>query len=317
MLINHDVAWFALMSARALDGGNYATDFFEVNPPWVVLAYAPAALLARLVAVPLAAALQAWLAAFLLTSALALHCALQSLARHHPFRAALLLALYGAVLFALPGYEYGQREHLIAASALPFAVLLVLDPGTALSPRSARAWALSALAVAGSFLKPHFVAVAALAAAVAVARRPAALLRSPLAACALVASALSAGLLLLRFPDWFEVARMGIATRGAYQRAFPDLLRIAAPALVGSMLLVVLASPKALVPTLARLARWLSVGAAASCLPMLVQRMGFDYHLLPAQSALTLAAGAAIAGLERRHASPLRLRGPSTRPAGA
>jgi hypothetical protein len=300
VLLNHDVAWLVLMSARALDGGHYATDFFEVNPPWVVLAYAPAALLARLLGISLAAGLQTWLAAFLLTSAVALHVALFPLARHHPNRAALLLALYGAVLFALPGYDYGQREHLIAASVLPCAVLLVLDPMAALSPRSARAWALSALAVAGAFLKPHFLVLVALAAAAAAARRPGALLRAPLAACALVAAVLYAGLLALRFPDWFEVARVGIATRGAYERTWPDLLRMAGPALAAATVLAALASPRACLPALARLARWLAVGAAASAVAFLVQRMGFDYHLLPAESALAMAAAAAIAGLERR-----------------
>src|ERR1700691_6006992 len=41
LLLNTDVSWLSLAAKRLIFGGNYASHFFETNPPLIIYLYTP------------------------------------------------------------------------------------------------------------------------------------------------------------------------------------------------------------------------------------------------------------------------------------
>lgn len=155
-LLNHDVAWLLYLAGKVLQGARLYVDYPEVNPPLIVwlnlpLAYAaqqaglaPATVL-RLAVLALAVASVGWTAAILRRSL-----------GSGPAWCGLLFAAYAAI--ALPGYDFGQREHLALLLVLPYLGGAVLRlEAELLSCRHAMAAA--ACAAVGLALKPHFLLV--------------------------------------------------------------------------------------------------------------------------------------------------------------
>src|SRR5689334_17703724 len=117
--LKDDVAWLLYVAQQWLAGRQLYVDLVEVNPPMIMWILAlPAAVsaalgvAAKLVAVPFFAACVLGSAGW---------CA-KLLRGYGPLGTVPLplFAAIGAVLLLLPGPEFGQREHLLVAAALPY-----------------------------------------------------------------------------------------------------------------------------------------------------------------------------------------------------
>ncbi len=149
-----DVAWLLYVARKWLAGQRLYEDLVEVNPPLIVWIYALPAWVAsllgtppKLIAIPFFALLMlgsAWWSACLLHGRSALF------AKRTP-----TFAVIGIILLILPGVEFGQREHLMTASILPYlcAMAVWLDGGT-MSRRTNLA--VGILAGLGCALKPTY-----------------------------------------------------------------------------------------------------------------------------------------------------------------
>jgi hypothetical protein len=149
-----DVAWLLYVARKWLAGQRLYEDLVEVNPPLIVWLYAIPAKLAiwlntppKLIAIPFFAALvlgAAWWSACLLRGNGPLF------ARRVPVFAAI-----GIVLLILPGVEFGQREHLMTASILPYLCVMAtwLNGGSTKRPTSIAAGIAAGL---GCALKPTY-----------------------------------------------------------------------------------------------------------------------------------------------------------------
>ncbi len=218
-LLNHDVAWLLIAAQRMLDGGNYVEDFFEVNMPLAIAAYIPPYAAARLLHLPLQPALA--LVVGLLcaqAAALAAYCLFRGDRCRLPrsaapwFAAGVLLAL----LF-LPGYDFGQKEHLVVILVLPLICALAGARDLGRFGRPLRLY-LSVLAAAGFYLKPHYALLPLLLlAGLAWRRRSLRPLASLEMAVLLCAAAANAVVVLLLYPDWFVCARWAADLYGAYR----------------------------------------------------------------------------------------------------
>jgi hypothetical protein len=114
-----DIAWLLYVARKWLAGQRLYTDLVEVNPPLIIWVYAIPAWMAnalglppKWLAVPGFAALvlgSAWWTANLLRHQGSIF------ARRTPVFCAISI-----LLLALPGVEFGQREHLMAAAVLPY-----------------------------------------------------------------------------------------------------------------------------------------------------------------------------------------------------
>jgi len=155
--LNHDVAAVLSFSERWLAGEHLYADLIDVNPPLIyVLNLIPAALEA---VTPLSgpAALQLCVVVWgLLAWGLALR--VRERDDEGPAERALLDVLPGLFLFDA-GYDFGQREHLMAVAALPY---VLAAARRAASERPSGRLGAALLAAIGFALKPYFLGIPAL-----------------------------------------------------------------------------------------------------------------------------------------------------------
>lgn len=288
-LLNHDVAWYLLAAGRMLNGGGYEKDFFEINMPQSIATYVPPYLLSRISSVSLPTAARAWV--FLL--------ALQSIGlivwiqRHSPGAGTawplwLSWLLIGFLL--LPGYDFGQREHLMVILSAPF--VFMLAPGNAPRSRMIRAY-ITALAAWGFYLKPHYALLPFVLLGITAYRQGSwrTLARLELPVLLAVGGGIAAGV-VADYPGWFTVARWTLDLYGAYgSLSWNSLLTAHAPLVAACLVgfLSMLADRRFRDQSMPLL-----VAAIYACLAFLLQMKGWKYQFLPVTLFTFVVAGLAF-----------------------
>jgi hypothetical protein len=153
MLPTADVSWQLYAAGRVLDGARIGRDVIDVNFPLIILDKLPAVLAARVLG---ADAWHVWLAGIVLLVGVALLVAARVPGSR--FASPAYAALAALLLLAAPGGDFGQREHVVVLSVLPWLAVV----GARLAGREvSRRLALVAgmLALPGLALKPFFVLV--------------------------------------------------------------------------------------------------------------------------------------------------------------
>jgi len=303
--LNHDVAAILTFSERWLGGERLYQDLIDVNPPLIfVLNLLPAAIAA---ATPLDGPGAFLLCLFGLCALVwRLTVALRRDRAEGPVEAAVLTACVPLVML-LPGYDVGQREHLMALVALPYACLAARRIE---GPPVGRGLALgvAVLAATGFALKPHFLAVPALVEALVLARiGPSRALRDPLpwAMAALWLAYLAA--IPLVFPDYLDHVLPLVWSYYTDLGIFGFWSVLGSP-LLGPVVPVVIAILAAsfLLRGAGALPQVLAVAALGAFLSAWVQHKGWSYHVAPIVM-LAAAAAAALAGrVADRVLPPLR-----------
>ncbi len=152
--LKDDVAWLLWVAKKWLAGRELYVDLVEVNPPLVIWLYAiPAAIAGWFHLAPKLASTM-FFAAILLGSAWWTATLLQGraplLERRIP-----VFSVIGTLLLVLPGVEFGQREHLLAAVVLPYIALFVRALEGEREPLVQAAIA-GAIAALGCAMKPSY-----------------------------------------------------------------------------------------------------------------------------------------------------------------
>lgn len=303
---NHDAGWLLHVADRMLAGDRLYVDLVEVNPPLVVFLAVGAQGLARLLGVPATTALVAAVLAWAVVSLVLVQRVLRGLLPGLPARF-LFLALAALALTVLPGYDFGQREHLFVVAFLPYVVLRAAR----LDGKGGPALPIGLLAGLGVALKPFFLLAWLAVEGVVLLRAGWKEWRRPeTVAVALVLAVYALGVVLLT-PAYFALARLASQVYGGFFPApLADLVTDA------RMLLAVAAAGLAalLLPRrtpLAGLAALLAAAAVGSAAGVLVQGKGWDYHWLPVVAAAALSLGAAaLEGLAARGPVLARFRWP-------
>jgi hypothetical protein len=287
--LNHDVAAILNFATRWVGGEALYRDLIDVNPPLIFVLTAIPALIDRFTPLD---PVQSWLVCVLACCALSWRFCLRLREgwEEGVVERAVLDALIPLVL-VMVAYDVGQREHLMALFALPYALLAARRAEGMATPRRL-AVAVTVAAALGFALKPHFLAVPALVEALVLLRRgPAAALRDRL-------PWLMAGIWLLYlaslpvfFAAYFEeivplVAAFYLANGGIglFNVLMTDQLGPAMFALAAALAL--LAWRGAGVQ-----AQMLGCVGAGSLLSAWVQHKGWSYHVVPMAMATALMAG--------------------------
>jgi len=151
--MNHDAAAILHWSQRLLRGETLYRDMTDVNPPLIFWISAIPAYVAKLTGLSAAAVYNAFfalIAAFSVTG-------FARLIPASPFRSPLVAAAILAA-FALPQHSFGQREHLLFLTCLPYLALRAGSwEGVPASRR--RALLVAIPAAIGICVKPHFLLV--------------------------------------------------------------------------------------------------------------------------------------------------------------
>lgn len=293
--INHDVSYMLHVAGRLLQGATLYVDVPEINPPLIVwlnvpIAWAalrsglPAELLFRIAVLALALVSLSWSGSFV-----------RRAAREDSAKetwSAWIGAGIGAVLL-LPGYDFGQREHIALLCILPY----LAEAGSRVSGRPASAGSqigVAVVAVLGLGLKPYFLFAPLFVESYAAWRT------RRLALGCLVAVPLLfvyAGAVLLLTPAYFDMVRLLASGYWGYSKGWSSFLTM--PYFYASAMLAGLASLAA--PRMQGLPRVLLLATLGFALSAIVQQKGWAYHWLPALAlAFMLFGQAAVAATAQR-----------------
>jgi hypothetical protein len=203
-----------------------------------------------------------------------------------------VFAVIGIILLIMPGVEFGQREHLMTASVLPYLCVMAvwLDNGT-VSRRTSIA--VGVLAGLGCALKPTYALAFILPELLGMVRgRPVLRLQS---LSAFVAALLYGGAILLFCPAFLKYAvPLALALYGGTDTAFMDLLYAGRTLLFGVTVasLLWLTSRKRLAARgnfIACLYTILTTFAIGSTVVYVLQGKDWFYHTIPAAMTTVLA----------------------------
>jgi hypothetical protein len=293
--LNHDVAAVLNFSERWLAGERLYVDLIDVNPPLIyVLNLIPAAI-ERITPLGGVLSLQLCLIAWGMV-AWWMSFWVRERAAEGAAERAFLDVLPALFLFA-GGYDFGQREHLMAVAALPYVLAASRREGGA-RPRARIGSAI--FAAIGFGLKPHFLAIPALVETVVFLGR----LRDGRAAGHTVADAARR---TLRDPVIWAMASVWLIYLVSLPVVFPDYLGTVVPlvmdyylnlgglsawqvllvprmacilAVLAPMLLITLRLPFAAAAALPRMLGLAAIGAVASAM---AQHKGWSYHIVPVE----------------------------------
>lgn len=151
-----DTAWLLYGADRLLHGARLFVDVVEVNPPLIVwLDLVPVAL-GHLLHVPGATVFALLVIGLMLGSVAATARLLPALLPDRPAARRALVLATTFVLLPLAREDFGQREHLFLALAMPYVLLTAVRAGGGSTSRKAAAMVGLAAAL-GIALKPYFV----------------------------------------------------------------------------------------------------------------------------------------------------------------
>lgn len=288
--LNHDVAWFLYVADGLLAGGELYRDFVGTNAPMASLSLLPAALLAKVGLSPYAALCVLAMALALLSCGLCLGLAAQwqGPRRWRTWASAVLLTAF----LILPGYTFGQREHLFTILIAPYLLCLTLRVAGIPMPSRLAVMA-GAMAGIGVGLKPHFVLIAAAAEFALLLRLGdlRRLFRPESLALAVCAVAIVAEVFLFHPTYVHDVLPGVIATYGGFNN--PDLVLISLVVYL-ALLWALSAPPAAALPHALR--DILLFAVAGALLSFVLQGKGWYYHGYPIVFLLFLLGAAALAG---------------------
>ncbi len=308
--LNQDVAAILQFSQRWLAGEHLYSDLIDVNPPLIfVLNLLPAAI-AAVTRLDSVAALQLCLFAYG-GFCWWLAVRVRDRSAEGPIERAFVDVLPGLFLLTA-GYDFGQREHLLAVAALPY-LLAAVRRMAGEKPRSR--FAIGLVAGMAFALKPHFLGVPALVELyVLCARRPEgapfvagfglALRRSlgdPLPWLMAGVWAVYLASLPLLFPDY--IATVVPLVWGFYLGGLTGWQLLVTPSigavvclLLPLLLAVFRPRPVPFPPFAGALPRLLALAAVAALAAMFMQHKGWSYHVLPVQLFTCGLAGVMAAG---------------------
>lgn len=294
---NHDVAWILYASGRLMDGARLYIDVVDNNPPLVFwLSAIPVAAsrlfgatdaLAYNIFVLCIAALSIWTCDAVLKRAWK-----PATKGYRPAVASLLATAF----LALPGYEVGQRDHLMCMLVMPY---IFASAGRMASDVELPRRILLPIGVCsaiGFMLKPFFLLLWVVFEAHLFFSKPGKRAWKRLDNLIIVALLAALGAITLVFAsEYLRIARMAVDVYGAYSEMSGFLttspVLIAAP--LAASLLYFLFRP---FPRTSELCLCLLIAMVVFLLTAVAQFKGFAYHFVPALTASAALGGLALLG---------------------
>lgn len=280
MSISGDVAFLVHAADLFLSGGTMTLDFFDNNPPMSYMLYVPAALL-------MWAGIPLWYSALIFSmTAVFLSVLLTALIlRRWPGMSGAnvwgILSSYTAVITYFSAYEFGQKDHLIAAALVPFTLTQFSRtmgyPVPKILSRAALLWGVPFI-----LLKPHYGLLAVVLLGHRYVRQRRISVAFDFDSVALACGvALYAMAVFLWFPDF-----LGEALADSVRLYTSSMQHMIFAAVAGPMILalslMIMAYFSEGVPLPAKSAAiFMNSMALVAVIPVAVQMKGFSVHMLP------------------------------------
>lgn len=295
---NHDASYLLYAARRLLSGATLYVDIPEINPPLIVWINVPVS----------------WLAAHTgMADALAFRCVILALGIVSVAWSALLLrkslapgqwwswlAFGFFAALVVPGYDFGQREHIALICTLPYLAEAARRSEGHAASRLVQA-GVAALAIVGLALKPHFLLVPALVESYAAFRQRRLALGVVVAACMVLAYLAAAWTFA---PGYLAMVRLLASGYWGYSKGWGSFLSV--PQFYATVALVALAfltRPKA-----HRLSAVLCCAIAGYAGAAIVQQKGWTYHWIAALSLAWILFGiSAVSAIRQRSVAGVSL----------
>ncbi len=278
---NHDNEWLLRIAQRMLDGGTYGKDFIEINPPFAAWINLPPAAFSRTHGTELYPTFIFYVAILIgISTGLAIKpISKLSHGRGHN----ILMLAYASSLALLPGFDFGQREHLAIILALPGLLWLSLaQPENKVRPGRLEAFSIWLSAV-GLLIKPFLILMPL----AVLARR---LWHQPLSRnwhlSALpfgIAPILYVTIVTYGYPEYWAEAALHGQTYFGYDKPWPIVINALKEELLGGCLvfcLMYLHRDSTSVGNAQTMN--LALAALMGLVSALLQKKGWFYHALPA-----------------------------------
>ena len=281
VLPNHDSVWLLVAAERMLDGGTYARDFSELNPPLAILIHTPAFLVRTILGLE---TYNAFIVLTLIYTGGGLALLRTVVAIGFPAAGDLqrwLTPIAALLLLLLPSYDFGQREHLIAIFVIPYLALHATKLPRRASSRGLTV-VISAWVCLGLFLKPVFLLLPVLIALDRAIRQRS--LRSFFSVDMITIGAMGlayTAVVVIRFPDYFTFARYAVEFYGAYNNDFFSVALTAVLYVLVGVALAYFAVHVTDSPEESRMFALLTLAAGVAAGSVIIQQKGWSYHLLP------------------------------------
>lgn len=276
--LNHDAAWWLHVAGEMMDGAGLYTDIIEINPPLIGYLSMIPVLMSTWLGLSIEVAFE------ILVTLVALSVTVWSIRELARSDSSSLPMVFGAGLvlsfFAIPGGDFGQREHLMFILTVPYGIVLwTRIVGGQM--RRGQVLVAGCLAGIGFGLKPHFLLILLCLETWYALRSEGwswkELLRPELLAVVAVGGAY-AGFVLLRYPEYFSLLHdVGPLYWSFNNRPIP--LLIVSPHLVPlgiAALVALLVRGRA-----GELVRILVVFGGSAFAIMVLQGKGWTYHEYP------------------------------------
>jgi hypothetical protein len=285
-IVNHDAIYYVYAAQKLLAGGDYPDQIYDINPPLIVLLSIPPALLAQYLPLSMPAAFVLYIYALFGASLWMIWTLVPLHFKGAPRLEALGLVGWAVFVLIMPGYNFGQREHILAIVAAPYLCLIARRWNDIASSKSTQITCTSFCAI-GLLLKPTFIAIPLAIFLVDIVRERS--LRRIYSAenITFVSWALAyTALVWTVFPGYFQIAADGVRTYGYYDNPVLTVGRQSMRILLaGGFCLVAafLLDARGILRSLL----WLcGIVVAVTALHVFLQRKGWSYHFLPAWIAL-------------------------------
>lgn len=281
VLPNHDSAWLLVAAGRLLEGGTYERDFSELNPPLAILLHTPAFLVRTFLGLE---TYNAFIVLVLIYTGGSLVLLRTVVAKGFPPASDLrrwLTPIAALLLLLLPGFDFGQREHLITIFVIPYLALHATKVSGHTRFRGLTVL-VSAWACLGLFLKPAFLLLPVLISLDRAIRSRS--LRSLFSVDMITIGAMGlayTAVVLIRFPDYFTFARYAVEFYGVFNNGFFAVaLPVVLYVLVG-IALAFFAFHVTDLPEESRMFTLLTLAAGVAAGSLIMQQKGWSYHMLP------------------------------------
>lgn len=283
--INHDASYLLYVAGRVLQGAVLYVDLPEINPPLIVWAQLPLAWFAQQGGLPGPLVLRIALLLLALFSVTWSSILLRAFLPRGAWWSWLAAAAYVALI--VPGYDFGEREHIVVLCILPYMAEACRRSSGDAAVRPAQVTA-ALLAIVGLALKPHFLLVPILVEGY-IALRWRRLGAGCVAAALLLAAYLAA--LALFAPEYFAMVRMLASGYWGYSKGYWIFLLV--PAFYVTVIFVAMAW--LVRPRMDPVTMVLTLAIAGFVIAAVVQQKGWSYHWIPALSLAWLLFGLTVA----------------------
>lgn len=276
--LNHDVSWIVYSAREMLNGKQFGLDVIDVNPPLAWWLTMPPVFIAKTLSASPILIFRFYVLVLVGISVFLLQRTNKQLAYWQ-------LAAVAMIMIVMPGYEFGQREHLMVIFVVPYLANII--PAEKNAPVLTRV-IIGLLAGIGICLKPYFLLIPICVEIYRIAktRNPFGIFRFETVTMFIVGLLYVAAVWIFSPAFFTEILPLALSGYADYSNPFSLVaITLISKSIAGFMVIVVLV----FVGTRWRVGSGFLAAALGAALSVLLQSKGWDYHIFPVMAFLLLA----------------------------